>query len=295
MSRIVLRSVTDITTLIVLPNKSVSEKSRAPTIPPWLSFPRLTLGNCLPAKRLERRRKNNITIGEDANFETWRAILKRFFFGLKACQNWNVLAQFWKKLYHIKTLKTVKLGKNFTEFRRSKLKTGLARYFFVSLAGRVSGLKIFALDFLNSPSKNSKSSKHAGKSNFGNFWCKMVKTLEQKKISKITDEVSEKRQLRGSVPNFKALTSAIQKLKGKENCENEHVETANFINNFEQKCKATQQLRRHFIPTSNSRLNFFQTDFTWRSVCDWTSRREQDAMFVKSPISRPIVMPPASL
>ena len=57
------------------------------------------------------------------------------------------------------------------------------------------------------------------------------------------------------MPNFKALVLAVQKLKGKENCKNEHVETANFLYNFVQKTNATEQLRWHFIPSS--RLKFF--------------------------------------
>ena len=65
----------------------------------------------------------------------------------------------------------------------------------------------------------------------------------------------EKRQSRESVPNFKALAFAVQKLKGKENCENEHIEKANFLYNFVQKTNATEQLRWHFIPTS--RMTFF--------------------------------------
>ena len=48
---------------------------------------------------------------------------------------------------------------------------------------------------------------------------------------------------------------AAWKLKGKENCENEHRETANFMYNFVQKTNATVQLWWHFIPTSP--LNFF--------------------------------------
>ena len=53
-------------------------------------------------------------------------------------------------------------------------------------------------------------------------------TLEQKKIKK-ANKVLEKRQLRRSTPNLKTKASAIRKLKGKENCENEHRETANYM------------------------------------------------------------------
>ena len=44
--------------------------------------------------------------------------------------------------------------------------------------------------------------------------------------------VLEKRNLRGSVPNFKTKTLAVRKLKGKENCENEPREMASFMYNF---------------------------------------------------------------
>ena len=42
-------------------------------------------------------------------------------------------------------------------------------------------------------------------------------TFERKKISKIANKVLEKRQRRGSVPNFKTRALAVWKLKGKEN------------------------------------------------------------------------------
>ena len=51
-------------------------------------------------------------------------------------------------------------------------------------------------------------------------------------ISKIANTVLEKRQLRGSVPNFKTKALAVRKLKGKEICENERRETASFMYNF---------------------------------------------------------------
>ena len=72
--------------------------------------------------------------------------------------------------------------------------------------------------------------------------------------TKIANKVLEKRQLRESVPNFKTKALAVQKLKGKEKCENEHRETASFMYNFVQKTNATKQLWWHFIPTSP--LNF---------------------------------------
>ena len=52
------------------------------------------------------------------------------------------------------------------------------------------------------------------------------------------------------MPNFKTKALAVRKLKGKENCENEHRETARFMYNFVQKTNATKQLRWHFTPTS---------------------------------------------
>ena len=52
----------------------------------------------------------------------------------------------------------------------------------------------------------------------------------------------EKRPLRGSVPNFKTNALADWKLKGRENCENEHRETASFMYNVVQKTNATKQL-----------------------------------------------------
>ena len=42
------------------------------------------------------------------------------------------------------------------------------------------------------------------------------------------------------MPNFKALASAIQKLKAKENCENEYIEMASFLHNLVQKTNATE-------------------------------------------------------
>ena len=59
-----------------------------------------------------------------------------------------------------------------------------------------------------------------------------------------------KRPLRGSVPNFKTKALAVRKLKGKQNCENEHREKASFMYNFVQKTNATKQLWWHFISTS---------------------------------------------
>ena len=57
------------------------------------------------------------------------------------------------------------------------------------------------------------------------------------------------------MPNFKTKALAVQKLKGKENCENEHRETASFMYNFVQKTNASKQLCWHFIPALP--LNFY--------------------------------------
>ena len=74
------------------------------------------------------------------------------------------------------------------------------------------------------------------------FWYKTVNNSWTKQDIKIANKVLEKRQLRRSVPNFKTKALAVWKLKGKENWENEHRETASFIYNFVQKTNATKQL-----------------------------------------------------
>ena len=86
------------------------------------------------------------------------------------------------------------------------------------------------------------------------FRNKTVNNSWQKLDIKIANKILEKRPLRGSVPNFKTNALAVRNLKGKENCENEHRETASFMYNFVQKSNATKQLWWHFIPTSP--LNF---------------------------------------
>ena len=52
-----------------------------------------------------------ITVGLKRKFETWRAIFKRFFFCLKACQKY-VLPYFWKSCITVKVPKKEKLAKN---------------------------------------------------------------------------------------------------------------------------------------------------------------------------------------
>ena len=74
-------------------------------------------------------------------------------------------------------------------------------------------------------------------------------------------------------------------IKRKRNCENKHGETANFMNNFVQKTNAT--ILNAFY--TNFATEFFHTVFTRRSVCEWTSRRDQKVIFVKSPTSCPLV------
>ena len=90
------------------------------------------------------------------------------------------------------------------------------------------------------------------------------------------------------MPNFKTKALAVRKLKGKENCENEHRETASFMYNFVQKTNATKQLWWHFIPTSP--LNFSH-GFHQKIPFKRNFRRDQKVIFVKTPISSPIVMP----
>ena len=58
------------------------------------------------------------------------------------------------------------------------------------------------------------------------------------------------------MPSFKTNALAVRKLKGKENCENEHRETASFMYSVVQKTNETKQLWWHFIPTSQ--LNFLK-------------------------------------
>ena len=88
-----------------------------------------------------------ITIGLEANFETWRAIFKRFFC-LKVRWKRNVSAQFWKSCTTLRYLKRWKQAKNAPNSNAFKLKTGLARDFsFVSSASRFCELNNVALIF----------------------------------------------------------------------------------------------------------------------------------------------------
>ena len=66
------------------------------------------------------------------------------------------------------------------------------------------------------------------------------------------------------MPNFKTRALAFQKLKGKENCENEHRETASFMYNFVQKTNAHHATLMAFY--TNFATEFFHTVFTRRSV-----------------------------
>ena len=45
------------------------------------------------------------------------------------------------------------------------------------------------------------------------------------------------------MPNFKTKALAVRKLKGNENCENEHREKASFMYNFVQKTNAHSDSR----------------------------------------------------
>ena len=117
------------------------------------------------------------------------------------------------------------------------------------------------------------------------FGTKQWITLERKKISKIANKVLEKRQRRQSVPNFKTRALAVWKLKGKENCENEHREMASFMYNLVQKTNATVQLWWHFIPTSP--LNFFTPGFHQKVRFKRNFKKRPKVIFVKSLISSP--------
>ena len=120
--------------------------------------------------------------------------------------------------------------------------------------------------------------------NFGPFFgTKRWISLERHKISKVANKVLEKRQRRGRVPNFKTKALAVWKLQGKENCENEHRETASFMYNFVQKTNATKQLWWHFIPTLP--LNF-SNGFHQKIRSERNLRRDQKVIFVKSATSR---------
>ena len=91
------------------------------------------------------------------------------------------------------------------------------------------------------------------------------------------------------MPNFKTKALAVQKLKGKENCENEPRETASF---YVQLCIENQCNQATLMAFyTNFATDFFHTVFARRSVLKGTLRRDQKVIFVKSPISSPIVMP----
>ena len=75
--------------------------------------------------------------------------------------------------------------------------------------------------------------------------------------------------------NFKTKASAVRKLKGKENCENEHRETASFMYNFVQKTNATKQLWWHFTPSSPLKIftPFSPEDPFWKDDLICTTPR----------------------
>ena len=82
-------------------------------------------------------------------------------------------------------------------------------------------------------------------------------------------------------------TTQVRKLKGNENCENEHRKTASFMYNFnctENQCNQATLMAFY----TNFATEFFHTVFTRRSVSKGTLRRDQKVMFLKSPISSPI-------
>ena len=122
--------------------------------------------------------------------------------------------------------------------------------------------------------------------NFGPFFgAKRWITLERKKISKIANKELEKRQLIESVANFKTKALAVRKLKRKRKLWRWTQKNGPFMYNFVQKTNATKQLWWHY---TNFATKCFHTVFTRRSVWKGTLRRDQKAIFVKSPISSPI-------
>ena len=58
-------------------------------------------------------------------------------------------------------------------------------------------------------------------------------------IENFADSFFGKQQMK-NVPNFKTKALAIQRLKGKENCESERRRTATLIQHFVQKSNATK-------------------------------------------------------
>ena len=59
-----------------------------------------------------------ITIGLKPNFETWRAIFKRFFFLSESLSKMKCLSIFLERLYHFKVPKKVKIGEKWPKLYR---------------------------------------------------------------------------------------------------------------------------------------------------------------------------------
>ena len=81
------------------------------------------------------------------------------------------------------------------------------------------------------------------------------------------------------MPNFKTNALAVQKLKGKENCENEHRETACFMHNFVQKTNATRNFDgilyqlRHWISSHGFHQKIrFKRNFKKRPKSGFSSK-----------------------
>ena len=94
----------------------------------------------------------------------------------------------------------------------------------------------------------------------------------------------EKRSLRRSGPNFKTKTLTVGKLKGKENCENEHREKKFYARLCtENQCNQATLMAFY----TNFAAEFFSHGFHENigSVLKETIRRDQKVIFVKSPIS----------
>ena len=81
------------------------------------------------------------------------------------------------------------------------------------------------------------------------------------------------------MPNFKTTALAVQKLKVKENCENEHRETASFMYNFVQKTNATSDFddilyqRRHWTSSHGFHQKIrFKRNFKKRPKSDFRQK-----------------------
>ena len=132
------------------------------------------------------------------------------------------------QLYHFKVPKRcMEIGEKCPQFHRFEVeKRPCRRLSFVLSASRVCGLKTFLWIFKFASEIKSYVKKHTRMANFSVQ--NGEKLLNENKISKLTNKVLEKRQLRESVPDFKTKALAIRTFEGKEKCENEHRENEPF-------------------------------------------------------------------